>query len=193
MPEVIKPSQQNKQEDKRRRIKARPHRKLKLQEVLDARATINDAYERAENITDPDDKLTILKTGYKMSTNIVPNYAKPVKQWHLYPIEPYQYKVIHALAIESNKIQPNIAREKALQKRLADIKRFIKWTEKHGIAYIDMYILLDGNFNSLTGISLRSFSEYIESYAEWLQQEYEQLSKKQNEKLMKFYKNNTSN
>lgn len=160
------------------------HRPFKLQDVMNARATINEAFERASNISDDSDKLTILKTGYMLALQNVPNVTKPKKQWHVFDAEDYQYEIEDKRIINMYKVHPNMALERALKARQIDLNKFWAYSLKHGVAYVDDLILLDENYHSLTGIDITRFAHYILPYKTYLQQEFLRLNKRNSNQLM---------
>lgn len=150
----------------------RPKKKITLDNIIEARGCLNEAYERARNLKDVNDKLTILKDGYFLATQVVPNVTKPKKQWHLYDVDDYQDAVSKAREINLLKVHPDPNIDAILKGRQKAIVKFESLRNKNGLVYMDGLILLDEKYHALNGISVLDFSEYILPYKQYLQQEF---------------------
>lgn len=140
--------------------------------IVRARAIMGDTYDKAKNIKDVNDKLIILKNGYRNAIDVVPNVMKPKKQWHLFDIVEYGNKLNDTRLENLYAKRPNKTLDKMLKKRLKDLVEFERFSATRGTAYIDYLYLCDANYQSLTGIDLIKFSEYITPYYQYLQQEF---------------------
>ena len=152
-------------------------KKITLDDVLLARSDLEQAFEWIENIDDENDKLTVLKAGYMLSTKRIPNYTKPKKQWHLFDALPYQSKINFHRSYNLEKIHPNMKLDAQLKQRQRDLLQFEKFSLQRGITYLDDMILLDEHYRPLTGIKLESFIKYITPYRNFLWQKYMDLNK----------------
>lgn len=174
---VERPKRKSTAQIKRVSLAQKIRKKITLDDVLLARSDLEQGFEWTKNTDDVNDKLTVLKAAYMLSTKRIPNYTKPKKQWHLFDTMPYQSQINFHRSYNLEKIHPNMKLDAQLKQRQIDLYKFEKYSLQRGITYLDDMILLDENYRPLTGIKLEKFIQYITPYRNFLWQEYMDLNK----------------
>lgn len=148
----------------------------KLEDVLEARQIIGEAYEQANNTQDSYDKLIILKEAYQLAIQDVPDNLPRQKRLYLKTVSDYQ-NYLNKNRI-TNLLSDNINKklDQKLQHCQSQLSDFQRSTIAKGVEYQDDIVLLDRNYE-IQYPSLKEFSSYIQVYKMFLQHTYEQLRK----------------
>lgn len=154
-----------------------PKSKYKLDDILVARATIGEAYDKVKRIEDTYDKLTVLKTAYYEAIKVVPDPIKRDNKWRLIPMNEYQAELVSKHTINAYSPKPNRALESELSRRQKELSKFQTFSLRHGHIYIDDLMLVDQNFNALNNVDILQFSTYLTPYYNFLQSEFKKLHK----------------
>lgn len=147
-----------------------------LDKIVIARQIISEAVETSNGVKDPTDKLTALKTGYRMAITYAPDPTERKKnQLKLDTIDNYMTRLAslrtqNSYLLEHHKTPRLIKRDKELDKRQHALIKFQEYNLRHGRVYIDNILILNikGQIIKMTS---DQFLAYIKPYRQYLHKE----------------------
>ena len=152
-----------------------------MKQIIDARQTVGTAYDKAKNLKNPDDKLTVLKMGYYYACQEVPDPTKRTEYWYLLDIDKYQNALISKMIKNNDRLKPNQKLNQVLRKRLNDVNVFTKDVVRNETTryYADFLFVVNKHYEPVYPDPAQ-FAVYIQPYQDFLQKKYLQNKKQFN-------------
>lgn len=174
--------------------------KINTQKLIQARNDLGKVREKANNLPDSNDKLTLLKLGYLSAIDAIPDHTKHNHNWIFQDVVKYTDKLASARSrnLLMMDLYPKntkgylkcVKNDQIYVQRLDDVENFIKKSLRNGVTYVDNYIVLDvdNNYHAVYPNYLE-FDDYLKPYRAFLQAEYEKIQHK-NINLDKYKRDN---
>lgn len=147
--------------------------------ISDARQVLSQGIDTMQALSDPDDKLTTLKTSYQIALTYVPDTL--ARKYKLYLIKVDKYmdmlnmkRADNLYEMQSHKTEARVKQDAILHKRQEALIKFQKYCLIHGRLYQDDIVVLDKN-NRIVSITADQFYDYIKPYQDFLQKEFKRL------------------
>ena len=153
--------------------------KVNLDKVINARQIMGEFVEASQGLKDPDDQLTVLKTGYQLAVKYIPDPTKRKYPLTMINIDDYKAKLDSALVqttylLAEHKTKKLVAKKRKLLHQQKAFIEFQKYNLSHGRSYIDDIVLLNTS-QEIVKITADQYLSYIKPYRKYLQREITKL------------------
>lgn len=166
-----------------------PKIKITLNRVIQARNDLGKTQDKAANTKDHTDQLILLKLGYISATEIIPDITEhPHQHWVMHNAIKYNDAIISRRNrnLTLMKLYPHntkgylkrVKMENILKHRLEDLGKFMQYSLRNGLTYIDNYPIFDIDHDyRIIYPSYLEFDDYLKPYRQFLQDNYVRLQK----------------
>lgn len=153
--------------------------KTNLEKIINARQIMGEFVEASQGLKDPDDQLTVLKTGYQLAIKYAPDPTKRKYPLKMINIDDYKAKLDSQLVQSSYLLARHYTKKLEIQnKRLLHKQKvfieFQRYNLSHGRSYIDDIVLLNSK-QEIVKITADQYLSYIKPYRKYLQSEIAKL------------------
>lgn len=152
------------------------YKKLKLNNVLQARQTIGEAYELANNTKLEIDKMAVLKEGYITATSYIQDNLRRPQKLFFQNINKLQDKIHQKRRINLVQIKPNMKYDKQLKTIELELNKYRRSLIVSNSEYQDDIVIIDKAYR-VHYLTLSQLDQYIKVYQNYLQRAYKALRK----------------